>query len=278
MYGNKTIRAIVSPTNSRVKVFRQALKEGATREGWIAVEGPLSVGEALSAGHFAPGVCTSRVRSVLVARAATGKFAELLEKFPAEVEVIQIPDRLFGQVAQTANPQGIAALVEIDRPSLETILAIPNVLLAVACGLQDPGNLGTMLRSAEALGGNAVITLKSTVSPSNPKVVRSSGGAIFRLPVFVGIDPDGLFPQLQKAGICVIAAHRHAHTPVTGVDLRGPSALLIGREGSGLENDIREKSCLTAAIPVRAGIDSINAAAAAAILFYEAARQRGFHY
>ncbi len=278
MRDSRTIREIVSPTNSLVKVFRHALKEGATREGWIAVEGSLGIGEALCAGRTAPPLCTSQVRSVLVARTAIERFADLLEKLPAEAEVAQVPDRLFGQVAQTASPQGIAALVEIERPQLQTILAIPNVLLAVACGLQDPGNLGAILRSAEALGGSAVITLKSTASPSNPKVVRSSGGSIFRLPVFPGLKPDALFHLLQAAGIRIIAAHRQALTSVTAVDMRGPTALLIGREGSGLEKDILERSYYATAIPVRAGIDSINAAAAAAILFYEAARQRGFPY
>ena len=121
---------------------------------------------------------------MLVASGAAEKFSALLERLPAEAELTQVPDRLFESVAQTQSPQGIAALVELPAYKLEQSWPPAKPLLVVACRLQDPGNLGTMMRTALAFSASAFLTLQETVSPFNPKAVRSSAGAIFRLPLF----------------------------------------------------------------------------------------------
>jgi TrmH family RNA methyltransferase len=266
------IREISSAGNALVKVFRRALAEGVTRQGWLAVEGPLLLEEALKA---APG---AEVRSVLAGQSAVVKFAELLEQVPKDAEVAQIADRLFERVAQTQGPQGIAALVEFSPPDLETILARRDALLLVACGIQDPGNLGTMLRSAEALGATALVTLEETVSPFNPKAVRASAGAIFRLPVCVNLEARALIQRLRAAQVRIVAADRRSPSSLAEADLRGPLAILIGREASGLPPAISREASLLLCIPIRPGMDSVNAATAASIFLYEAARQRGFRY
>jgi TrmH family RNA methyltransferase len=265
-------RPISSPTNSLLKVYRRALEKGATREGWLAVEGPFLVEEALA---MAPAV---RTHSVLITENGKAKFARLLEHLPAEAEAAQVPDRLFEQVAQTQNPQGIAALVELPHFNLGTILAGQNLLLLVACGLQDPGNLGTLLRSAAAFGAAAFCTLPETVSPFNPKAVRSSAGAIFRIPILAGLAANDLVHRLRAAQVRIVAADRHSSSPLDQADLKGSLAIMVGREASGLPPEIAREASLILSIPIRPGMDSINVATAAGVFLYEAARQRGFRF
>ena len=270
--GQARIRQIGSPTNSLLKVYRRALAKGTTREGWLAVEGPFLVEEALGA---APAVQT---HSVLIAESGWAKFARLMERLPAEAEAVQVPDRLFEQVAQTQNPQGIAGFVELPPYNLDAILEGQNLLLLVACGVQDPGNLGTLMRSAAAFGASALFTLHETVSPFNPKVVRSSAGAIFRLPVLAGLAADELLNRLRAAQVRIIAADRHSPSPLYQADLRGSLAILVGREASGLPSEIVREASLLSSIPIRPGMDSVNVATAGSVFLYEAARQRGFRY
>jgi TrmH family RNA methyltransferase len=265
-------RQIISAGNPLLKVFRRALAEGTTREGWLAVEGPFLLEEALKAAPAA------RLHSVLVARGAVEKFAALLERLPTETEQAHVPDRVFKQVAQTQSPQGIAALVELPAWNLEALLKTHDVTLLVACGIQDPGNLGTILRSALAFGATAVLTTKETVSPFNPKTVRSSAGAILHLPILRDLEPRGLLNRLRLARIRIVAADRHSPSPLAQADLRGRVAILVGREASGLPLEISREAHQLLSIPIRPGMDSVNAATAASIFLYEVARQRGFNY
>lgn len=264
-------RAVTSPANSLLKVFRRALAEGTTKAGWLAVEGPFLLEEALNA---APRVKT---HSVLVASGAAEKFTALLDRLPVEAEWTQVPDRLFESVAQTQSPQGIAALVELPAYQLEQVVGSANSLLVVACRLQDPGNLGTMMRTALAFSASAFLTLQETVSPFNPKAVRSSAGAIFRLPLVCGLDPNAALPFLS-VHVRIVAADRHSPASLTQADLRGPIAILVGREATGLPEEIARYASQLLSIPIRKEVDSVNAATAASIFLYEAARQRGFRY
>ena len=266
------IREITSAGNALLKVFRHALAEGVTREGLLAVEGPFLVEEALNANE------RTVVHSVLVAHDTEKKFRGLLARLPRESEVAEVSDRLFRQVARTESPQGIAALIELRQENLETLLARHDVLLLVACGLQDPGNLGTIMRSAQALGASALITLEGTVSPYNPKAVRASAGAVFHLPIFEGEKGEPLFRQMREAGVRIIAADRHSAASLADADLRGPLAILIGQEAAGLPPEIAGQADVLLSIPIRLGTDSLNAATAASIVLYEVARKRSFRY
>ena len=264
------MREITSTANPLLKVFRHALADGVTREGWVAVEGPFALEEALAAGS------NVAVQSVLASSAAAEKFHVLLDRLPRDTEVALVADRLFSRVAATPSPQGIAALVELKSQDLDSILRRRDALLIVACGVQDPGNLGTMMRSALALGGSALVTLKETVSPFNPKAMRSSAGAIFHLPVFPGVEAASLFERLRGAGVLIVAAMRDGPQSLAEADLKGSLAFLIGREATGLPKEIAQHADLRWSIPIRPGMDSVNAATAASIFLYEAARQRGF--
>ncbi len=266
------VKEISSATNSLVKVFRRALAEGTTRQGWLALEGPFLLEEALKAPS------PTRLHSVLVARGAVEKFAALLEQLPAAAELAQVPDRLFAQVAATQAPQGIAALVELPLYYLDAILTGREVVLLIACGVQDPGNLGTIVRSALAFGASAALTLKDTVSPFNPKAMRSSAGAVLHLPVLRDLEAREVWGRLRAARVCIVAADSHSPSPLAQADLRGRLAILVGREASGLSPEISREAHQLLSIPMRASVDSVNAATAAGIFLYEAARQRGFKY
>jgi TrmH family RNA methyltransferase len=268
--GERTIREINSAENPLVKVFRRSLAEGVTREGWLAIEGPFLLEEALAARERAV------VHSVLVAAGAAEKFRGLLARVLPQAEVARVSDRLFARLTQTEAPPGIAALVELRPPELTATLAVPDLVCVVACGLQDPGNLGNMIRSAQALGAAALITLPETVSPFNPKAVRASAGTLFRLPVFSDQRPQELFKKLREIGVRLIAADRRSPLPVHQADLRGPLAILIGNEAAGLPAEILRAADSLVSIPIRKGTDSLNAATAASLFLYEAARQRGF--
>jgi TrmH family RNA methyltransferase len=264
-------RAIESPSNPLAKAFRRALVDGTTREGWLAVEGPHLMEEALRAERAA-------VQSVIVAAGAREGFRNLLARLPSQTEVVEVPDRLFRQIAATESPQGIAALVELQPANLDDSVARADALVIVACGLQDPGNLGTIVRSAQAFGATALVTLEETVSLFNPKAMRASAGAVFHLPIFMGERVQVLFPRLRQAGIRVVAADRRSPSKIMEADLRGPVAILIGREAAGITPEIAAEADMRVSIPIRPGMDSVNAATAASIFLYEVARQRGFNY
>lgn len=274
------MREITRPANALVKVFRRSLQDGLTREGWLAIEGPLLVREAIRAAVQGPekrrigSRCT--VHTVLVSAGAVDRFGGLLASLPREAEVIQAPADVFERITATMTPQGIAALAEVQQPALEAVLRLKDPILMVAYGLQDPGNLGTILRSAEALGADALITLRPAVSPYNPKILRACGGAVFRLPVFPSLEAKDFFSLLRQAGISLVAADRHSAQGVAEADLRGPLAFLIGNEAAGLPKELTPD--LSLGIPLFPGVDSLNASVAGGILLYEAARQRGFRY
>ena len=279
-------RAVIRVTDVAVKVFRRTLAAGLSPEGWLAIEGPILFAEAVRAagysrGQGAGGRADSRVvkiHSVLVTERQTQKLDETLNLLPDDIEVIVIPESLFARVSQTETPQGIAALIELPERKLDEILAEPDTLVVVACGLQDPGNLGSLMRSSHAFGASALITAAETVSPFNSKVVRSSAGAILYLPLFAGLSPQSLLERMRALGVRILAADRRGPISLGQSDLRGPMAILIGREASGLDESLMRLADMRVAIPIREGTDSLNAAAAGSVLLYEAARQRGFSF
>ena len=268
---NRTrVRELTSATNGMVKVFRRSLAEGTTREGWLATEGPHILEEALKPGSRAT------VHSVLAGQTAAEEYRMLLARLPRETEMASVPDRLFHQLSQTQAPQGIAALIELHPADLQSVLARPNAILVVACGIQDPGNMGTIIRSGDALGASGIATLTNTVNPFNPKAVRSCAGSILRLPVFRNLQPETLFPMLQAARIQIVAADPHSPQSVSEGDFQGPVAILVGKEAAGLPPEILREADRRLRIPIRREADSLNAATAAGVFLYEIARQRGF--
>jgi TrmH family RNA methyltransferase len=179
---------------------------------------------------------------------------------------IVVPDKLLDDASQ-----GVVALVDPPEWRMEQALLTPQLVL-VLDGVQDPGNLGTILRSAEAFAATAVVLLKGTASPFNPKAVRASAGSIFRVPFVHGLDAPQALAALQDAGMPLYAAVPNSGSSMLEADLSRPCAIVIGSEGHGVSDTMRRASH-DLFIPT-AGVESLNAAVSAAVLLYEAWRQR----
>jgi TrmH family RNA methyltransferase len=149
-------------------------------------------------------------------------------------------------------------------------------MIVVLAGLQDPGNLGTILRSAEAFGADGVVSLPGTVSAWNPKAVRASAGSVFRVPIVAANEVDAM-ARLREAGVKIIATTVHGAKPVDIQFLSEPVALLIGNEGQGVPADLISKADGVVTIPCPGPVESLNAAVATSVLLYEASRQRSIH-
>src|SRR5579863_7215541 len=173
-------RRAVSPqaaSRRTLAVYRRSLADGVTPGGWLAVEGPIMVADALrmAAADAEAGLgpeSSLRIHSVLATERAADRLAAPLRALPRGAEITLVPERLFKRVAMTETPRGIAALVELPQRSFDAVMNQAGALAVIACGLQDPGNIGTIMRSAHALGAAALVTLQKTVSPFNPKALR----------------------------------------------------------------------------------------------------------
>jgi TrmH family RNA methyltransferase len=258
-------RLIHSKQNARLKELRHAfLKPGREAHGLAAIEGANLLEEALRAQLHIP--------CIFVGEEEQSQLASL--PLPASTEVLLVRRPLLDSVLQTETPQPVAALVEIPDWTLAHMLgpALTPPLVLVLAGLQDPGNLGTILRSAEAFGATGILALPGTVSPWSPKAIRASAGSVFRLP-FVFIAPDDCFANLREAGLRILTTTVHAAQPIDLIDLTGPVAFLIGNEGNGVPPHIAVHADQAITIPCPGPVESLNAAVATSILLYEASRQ-----
>jgi TrmH family RNA methyltransferase len=176
-------------------------------------------------------------------------------------------------MVDTESPQGIAALVFPAKHSLKDIVSQKKGLIVVAAGIQDPGNLGTIIRSAEAFGAAGLILGEGTVSLYNAKTVRASAGSVFRLPCVATKLADAL-RELKKEGTQLIGTSSHKGVSLEKADLRGGLAFVIGSEGAGLPKNVMEQMDEFVKIPQSENVESLNAGVATSIILYEAARQR----
>ena len=251
-------RRVESRHNSRIKELRAALVRGA-KAPHIAVEGLHLIEEAVKSGL--------KLHTVFVRSGNDG----LLEHLDlGDAEVLIVTEDVFLSATTTEHPQGIAALVEAPEFTLQAMLR-GTPLVVIAAGLQDPGNLGTLVRSAEAFGATGMILLPGTVSLSNAKTLRASSGSAFRLPV-IAMPADDAFAALREAGVQIFAAV--ARDGASEADLRGPCALLLGNEGSGLPGAWIASADARLTIPYPGAVESLNAAVAGSVLLYDAMRQR----
>jgi len=275
---------VTSRANPRVKQLRAAFAGHARLSGGlIAIEGEHLLREALRSGLPCKTIFVTE-------RTSLPGWA------PRSVELIELSGEVFRSAVDTQSPQGIAALL---LPPTWTIAdACPAhpagqaPLLLIAAGLQDPGNLGTLIRSSEAFGATAVLTTPGTVSQWNQKALRASAGSVFRVPV-VAIAPADV-PRLKSQGIHLFAAVAGAgsdsdpdsdsDTPlrpgslsVAAADLAQACALMIGNEGAGLSDEWLRLSDTRITIPTPGPVESLNAAIAGSLLLYEASRQRALN-
>jgi len=264
------VRVVQSKDNTRLKELRKALSAPGRGPGaLVGIEGPKLIEEALRANLH--------VKTIFVAQSPDRASERILEKLslPRETEILHLPKKLLDQALATETPQSIAALIEPPRWSWSHVLNQnqEKTLVIVLTGLQDPGNLGTILRSAEAFGATGVVSLPGTVSAWNPKAVRASAGSVFRVPLIAASDAD-CFERLHEAGVKISATTSRGAKSADRMELTGPVALIIGNEGNGVPGALAARADSIITIPFPGPVESLNAAVAASVLLYEASRQR----
>jgi RNA methyltransferase, TrmH family len=276
---------ITSRDNKWLRLFRAALRGTGPSEGDpIGVEGPKMVEDALRTGLEAEAVLVSETGSrelERILRAASESEAGIPRS-----RILRTTDKLFKGVAGTDTPQGVAALFRQPERRFDDLLrgvgrqSLP--LMIVLAAVQDPGNVGTILRSAESFGATGVVAVRGSADPWSPKALRASAGSALRLPVLRGIAFPAVLGQLRIAGVRLYVASslsRSAGPKATAnlaadIDLREPAAIFIGNEGSGVPEEVVREADATISIPTCDAVESLNAGVAASILLYEAARQR----
>ena len=257
---------ISSRSNARVKQLRAAFQGHARLSGGlVAIEGDHLLEEALRSGMVLKTVFVSERR-------------EVPRILPRGVEVMRVTEEVFGSVVETQSPQGVAALLVPPVWGVDDVMGRGGsaALILIAVGLQDPGNLGTLVRSAEAFGAAGVLTTPGTVSAWNQKALRASVGSVFRVPV-VAVDASEM-EALKQLGVRLIAAVGSDGADVIAaqeMDFTAACGLMIGNEGAGLAAEWMEMCDARVTIPCPGAVESLNAAVAGSLLLYEASRQRG---
>lgn len=255
---------ITSTRNSQVKYIEQLQSRSKwrrERKEFVA-EGHKMVAEAPR----------DRLIKVYASDAFVKSNQEYMEKLDFPYETVS--DMVFAQMSDTRTPQGILAVIKMLEYGIEDMLGTKRPLLAVLENIQDPGNLGTIIRTAECAGVTGVVMSADTVDIYNPKVIRSTMGSLYRVPFMYAQDLENTLKSLQNKGIALNAAHLDGSVEYTEMNYRAPSAFLIGNEGNGLTEKTAALADTRVRIPMSGQSESLNAAVAASILFYEAKRQR----
>jgi TrmH family RNA methyltransferase len=252
---------LLGKRNPRLTEIRKAIARGGlTSDGLLPIEGWKLVSEAQSSGiEF----------SALFVR--SGVEAHTL---PAGIPAFTVESAVFKSIQSTETSQGVVALVRPRRSELRHLIDRRPAPLVILAALQDPGNVGTIIRVAESFAAAGCIGLRGTASLHNSKTVRASAGSIFRLPCIWDQDLDHIAGKLKSDGITLVGTSPHAAEPIHSWNWRKPAAILIGSEGGGLSNEYAQwcESMLT--IPHRRRVESLNSAVSAAIVLYEAFKQR----
>lgn len=259
------VRLVQSKHNARLKELRRALAAPG-QTPLAGIEGPNLLGEALRS--------ELGIACVFIAEGAEKLIEEL--RLPSATEVLVLPKPLLDAALTTETPQPVAALVQPPDWTWAHVLAGQReraALVLILAGLQDPGNLGTIIRSAEAFGASGIVSLPGTVSAWNPKAVRASAGSVFRVPL-IAADERTCFTELRETGMKVLTTTVRKGELALDFEMTGPTAMIIGNEGHGVPNNLAARADAHITIPCPGPVESLNAAVAASVLLYEAVRQR----
>ena len=250
----------------RVVAARKLTRRGGRdAAGEFLAEGPQAVREALAAG----------ARELFVTEAAADRHRDLVEAaHRAGVPVSAVTEKAAAALSETASPQGLVALCPFLDVPLEQALAGAGLIVLLA-DIRDPGNAGTVLRSADAAGADAVVLAGDSVDPYNGKTVRASAGSLFHLPVVRGAGLDAALAAARDAGLSVLAADGAGERDLDDLpELAGPTAWLFGNEAWGLPAELGARADARVRIPISPRAESLNLAAAAAVCLFASARAR----
>ena len=267
---------LTSVRSPRVKAARQLGKRALRqRARAFLAEGPQAVAEALAAGDV--------VSELFVTATAQGRYADLAARARAQGAAVHaVSGEVMAELAQTVTPQGVLAVCRFMDVPLTQVIAgeagYPSLaLVVILANVRDPGNAGTVLRSADAAGADAVLFAGSSVDPYNSKCVRASAGSLFHLPVVTGLPVADAVAALRRAGLRVLAADGRAARTLDDLQddglLREPAAWLFGNEAWGLPEDLLALADEPVAVPIYGRAESLNLAAAAAVCLYASARR-----
>jgi len=262
----RTIQEIRSRHNPLAKKIRRAVERSErTPDGLLVVETPHLLEEALESAL--------PVARVLFTADREKDVLALLRKRGAEPELFRVSSSVLSAVSATQAPQGMVALVRPKDWEASELFSPGPGLVMVLAGAQDPGNVGAILRAAEAFGATGALLLRGTVRPENPKLLRAAAGSSFRLPHLAGVQLDQALALCAVHGLALYALEPRAERTLEDVDLRQPCALAVGAEGAGLPPPLLENA-RAVAIPRARRVESLNVAVAAALALYEVSRQR----
>lgn len=255
---------LTSTANPLVRTARQLGRSRRARaDGTFLVEGPQAVREAGTA-----------LTHLFVTSEAAAAHAELVDRAARDgARVVGVSDAVLARIAGTVTPQGVAGIARLAFPSLEQALAGATLALVLA-EVQDPGNVGTAIRTADAAGADAVVLGSGSADARNPKAVRASTGSLFHLPVAEDADLDDVVAGCRREGLQLVATSARGAVPFDEADLTRRSALVFGNEARGLPDAFAASCDVTVRVPLHGRAESLNLAAAVAVLLYEAARQR----
>ena len=255
---------ISSTSNPQVKRLAQLQKKSKVRneEKVFIVEGIRMFAE----------VPKNRVEKVYISESLYNKKKQELDLQGMPVEILS--DNVFQYVSDTKTPQGIMCIVKQVQYNIEELLRIRNPHFMVLDNLQDPGNLGTIVRTAEGAGVDAIFLSKESVDIFNPKTIRSTMGSIYRMPVIYVDDLLELLDTFKEKGIKSYAAHLEGKNSYDQETYQDGTAILIGNEGNGLKDETAAAADVYMKIPMQGKVESLNAAIAASVLMFEVARQR----
>ena len=261
---------LTSIRSPRVKAARQLAKRALRqRARSFLAEGPQAAGEALAVG----GVVTQ----LFVTSPAQARHADLIRLAAAQgADVHAVSGEVMAELAQTITPQGVLAVCRFVDVPLAQVTAGAPALAVILANVRDPGNAGTVLRTADAAGAGGVIFAGSSVDPYNSKAVRASAGSLFHLPVVTGTPVEDAVRALREHGLRVLAADGGAASTLDDLEVAGqlgrPTAWLFGNEAWGLPADVLALADEAVAVPIYGQAESLNLAAAAAVCLYASAR------
>lgn len=259
---------IESSANGKYKKIRKWMKQARARrqDGVFVVEGWKMVKEALERGLVLQLYCSEREQS---------RCMQMLgDSWYKNTAIELMSDTLFSNLSDTITPQGILGVVRMPHYERESIIGKPDAKLLFLEDIQDPGNLGTMIRTAEGAGMSGVVLSGGCADPFNPKVVRSTMGALFRIPLYTCGDMAEEMRLLQSRGFRFYAAHLQGTREFTKESYEGLTGILIGNEAGGLSAGVADQADVKVKIPMEGELESLNAAVSAALLMYEVHRNR----
>lgn len=258
--------AITGRHHPLVKRLRAMVRSGnLLDEGEILLETPHLIEDALRSGVA--------INTLLLRGDAKPSVRSLLQRVPGEARQYYIEPRLFQELTSTESNPGIIALAQAPVWKEQEMFSDGKPLLVVLAGIQDPGNLGTILRAAEAFGATGIMATKGTVSPFNAKAIRAASGTLFRLPMITELSPRAIIDLLRRRNVALLASMPRGGESLAEIDVSKPLALVLGSEGTGLPREFAMAG-RRVSIPIAPCVESLNVATAASVMLYEIARQR----